>query len=73
MRWTVGVYARNDRRRLAISCRGDDGQGADPWLRNGVFSSHKIERRLHEDLALRMLGAGNFPGTARSASSVRCT
>ena len=27
----------------------------------GVFSSRKIERRLHEDLAFRMLGASNFP------------
>ncbi|HAZ61392.1 MAG TPA: IS1182 family transposase [Gammaproteobacteria bacterium] len=27
----------------------------------GVFSSRKIERRLHEDLAFRMLGAGNLP------------
>jgi transposase len=27
----------------------------------GVFNSRKIERRLHEDLAFRMLGAGNFP------------
>ena len=27
----------------------------------GVFSSRKIERRMHEDLAFRMLGAGNFP------------
>jgi hypothetical protein len=27
----------------------------------GVFSSRKIERKLHEDLAFRMLGAGNFP------------
>ena len=27
----------------------------------GVFSSRKIERRLHEDLAFRLLGAGNFP------------
>ena len=27
----------------------------------GVFSSRKIERRLQEDLAFRMLGAGNFP------------
>ena len=27
----------------------------------GVFSSRKIERRLYEDLAFRMLGAGNFP------------
>ena len=27
----------------------------------GVFSSRKIERRLHENLAFRMLGAGNFP------------
>jgi len=30
-------------------------------LRHGVLSSRKIERRLHEDLAFRMLGAGNFP------------
>jgi hypothetical protein len=27
----------------------------------GVFSSHKIERRLHEDLAFGMLAAGNSP------------
>jgi transposase len=27
----------------------------------GVFSSRKMERRLHEDLAFRMLSAGNFP------------
>jgi transposase len=27
----------------------------------GVFSSRKIERRLHEDVAFRVLGAGNFP------------
>jgi transposase len=27
----------------------------------GVFSSRKIARRLHEDLAFRLLGAGNFP------------
>ena len=27
----------------------------------GCFSSRKIERRLHEDLAFRLLGAGNFP------------
>ena len=27
----------------------------------GVFSSRKIERRLHEDLAFRMLDADNFP------------
>ena len=27
----------------------------------GVFSSRKMERRPHENLALRMLGAGNFP------------
>ena len=27
----------------------------------GVLSSRKMERRLHEDLAFRMLGAGNFP------------
>lgn len=27
----------------------------------GMFSSRKMERRLHEDLAFRMLGAGNFP------------
>jgi len=27
----------------------------------GVFSSRKIERHLHDDLAFRMLAAGNFP------------
>jgi transposase len=27
----------------------------------GVFSSRKIARKLHEDVALRMLAAGNFP------------
>ena len=27
----------------------------------GLFSSRKIERRLHDDLAFRMLGTGNFP------------
>jgi hypothetical protein len=27
----------------------------------GVFSSHKIARKLFEDVAFRMLGAGNFP------------
>ena len=27
----------------------------------GVFSSRKIARRLHEDIAFRVLGAGNFP------------
>ena len=27
----------------------------------GVFSSRKIARKLHEDVALRVLGAGNFP------------
>ena len=38
----------------------------------GVFSSRKIERRLHEDLAFRMLDAGNSPSTAQSATSVHC-
>jgi transposase len=27
----------------------------------GVFSSRKIAKKLHEDVALRVLGAGNFP------------
>ena len=27
----------------------------------GVFSSRKLAKKLHEDVALRMLGAGNFP------------
>jgi transposase len=27
----------------------------------GVFSSRKLARKLHEDVALRVLGAGNFP------------
>ena len=28
---------------------------------SGVFSSRKIARKLHEDVAFRILGAGNFP------------
>jgi len=28
---------------------------------SGVFSSRKIARKLHEDVAFRVLGAGNFP------------
>jgi transposase len=28
---------------------------------SGVFSSRKIARKLHEDIAFRVLGAGNFP------------
>ena len=27
----------------------------------GVFSSRKLARKLHEDVAFRLLGAGNFP------------
>jgi transposase len=27
----------------------------------GVVSSRKIARKLHEDVAFRMIGAGNFP------------
>ena len=27
----------------------------------GVFSSRKLARKLHEDVAFRVLGAGNFP------------
>lgn len=27
----------------------------------GVFSSRKLAQKLHEDVALRVLGAGNFP------------
>jgi transposase len=40
----------------------------------GVFSSRKIERRLHEDLAFRMLAAGNFPKhrTIRELLEVHC-
>jgi len=41
----------------------------------GVFSSRKIERRLHEDLAFRMLGAGNFRSLqpeARRCGRPRC-
>jgi transposase len=39
----------------------------------GVFSSRKIERRLHEDVAFRMLGAATSPSTARSVTSAHCT
>jgi transposase len=49
---------------------GSRNQPFDPAMRvkvlvyayaTGVSSSRKIERRLHEDLAFRMLAAGNFP------------
>ena len=38
----------------------------------GVFSSRKIERRLHDDLAFRILGPATSPSTAPSATSARC-
>jgi hypothetical protein len=39
----------------------------------GVFSSRKIERPLHEDLAFQMLAQATSPSTARSATSAPCT
>jgi len=36
----------------------------------GVFSSRKLARKLHEDVAFRVLGAGNFPAH-RTLSDVR--
>ena len=39
----------------------------------GMFSSRRIERKLHGELAFRVLGAGNFTKTARSATSGRRT
>ena len=38
---------------------------------SGTFSSRKIARRLHEDVALRVLGAGNFP-KHRTIAEFRC-
>jgi transposase len=38
---------------------------------SGTFSSRKIARRLHEDVALRVLGAGNFP-KHRTIADFRC-
>lgn len=32
-----------------------------PAAATGVFSSRKLARKLHEDVAFRLLGAGNFP------------
>jgi len=37
----------------------------------GTFSSRKIARRLHEDVAMRVLGAGNFP-KHRTIARFRC-
>jgi len=37
----------------------------------GTFSSRKIARRLHEDVALRVLAAGNFP-RHRTIAEFRC-
>ncbi len=39
----------------------------------GVFSSRKIARKLHEDIAFRVLGAAPPPRTARFRTSVHCT
>ncbi len=39
----------------------------------GVLSSRKIERRLHEDLAFRMLGAGDFLRYRTIRDFARCT
>ena len=39
----------------------------------GVFSSRKLSRKLEEDVALRMLAAGNFPRHRRCATSGRRT
>ena len=40
---------------------GHDGQGAAVAYATGVFSSRKIARKLHEDVAFRVLAADNFP------------
>lgn len=39
----------------------------------GVFSSRKIARKLHEDVAFRVLGRTTSRSTGRSATSGRCT
>jgi len=39
----------------------NDGQGAAVQLCDGVFSSRKIAAKLHEDVAFRVLAAGNSP------------
>ena len=33
----------------------------------GTFSSRKMAGKLEEDIAFRMLAAGNFPSTGRSS------
>ena len=33
----------------------------------GVFSSRKIAAKLHEDVAFRVLAAGNFPARSHAA------
>ena len=39
----------------------------------GVFSSRKIARKLHEDVAFRVLAAGNYPKHRTICDFRRCT
>jgi hypothetical protein len=39
----------------------------------GVFSSRKIARKLHEDVAFRCWPPATSPPTARSVTSAHCT
>jgi transposase len=60
-------------KRFKVSYRGNGGDGNVPYgpkllisvllyaYATGVFSSRQIERKLYEDIAFRILGAGNFP------------
>jgi transposase len=60
-------------KRFKVSYRGNGGDRNVPYdpkllisvllyaYATGVFSSRHIERKLYEDIALRILGAGNFP------------
>ena len=40
---------------------------------SGVFSSRKIAKKLHEDVAFRVLAAGNFPKHRTICDFRRCT
>ena len=39
----------------------DDGEGAGLRVRDGHLSSRKLAKKVEEDIAFRMLAAGNFP------------
>lgn len=65
-RWTrsIGAHFMHDPPRGPRSQPFHPAMRVEGWIHayiTGVFSSCKIARKLHEDVAFRVLGAGNFP------------